>query len=173
MINSLFNLGRLDLNVGEYLRAERRFAEIQHIGGEIDFKEAVLDGLLFQALAVTQLDDLERLVTLRRQALEYWRCLDWKAYRLDFCAGHAEILAVLLVEDRPDLAARLFMALGDTVQLFHQSNTQVEIALFESARQKVFGQPEIPYPDGSEDTDPLAAVINALELVFQEQLDRV
>lgn len=165
MVNSLFDLGRLDLNIGEFRSASRRFAEITRIGHEIGSKQAVLAGLLFQGLSALVAGDKEEAKEFTQQAIDFWRSVDNDTFYPGFITGNMENLAVLLVQNRPDLAARLFTTIDLTTRISRDLNTAMEVAVFENARAEVrqtLGEDQ--YKEAQEDAQKLT-VLEALALV--------
>ncbi|MBE0698818.1 MAG: adenylate/guanylate cyclase domain-containing protein, partial [Anaerolineaceae bacterium] len=107
MINSLFDLGRLDLNINEFVRAGHHFAEITRIGVEHGSPQAVLSGLLFQGLAAQEMGNSEKVKNFAQQAIDYWRGIEKDYFSPGYIGGNLEILAVLLVSEHPELASRI------------------------------------------------------------------
>ena len=137
MVNSLYDLGRLDLNIGECRRAGQRFAEVSRLGTEIDLPQAVLAGLLFQGLAALDMGDPELAASFTQQAIDFWRAAPPGAFNPGFIAGNLDNLAVLLASRRADLAARLFAAIDQSGLIQRELNTPFELAVYENARAAV------------------------------------
>jgi predicted ATPase/class 3 adenylate cyclase len=169
MVNSLFDLGRLELNVNEFRRASRRFAEIASIGAELGSKEAELIGLLFQGLAAKEMGELHEAEEFTRRTIDFWRGLGKTAFSPGFTAGNLDTLAVLLLDRRPELAARVFSAIDQVGLVTHELNTPVEVVLFENARvaiRQALGEER--YAAAAADGKKLS-IEQALELVFAAQ----
>ncbi len=134
MINSLFDLGRLELNINQSLRAGQRFAEIAQIGAEFDAKEVVLAGLLFQGLAARDMGHESQLQEFIKDAIHYWRGVDRKAFSPNFIASSLENLAALLSDCRPELAAQIFSLIERDGLVSHDFYTPYEIEGLKNAR---------------------------------------
>lgn len=134
IINSLFDLGRLELNIGEYPRASRQFAEIANLGAESGLKEAVLTGLLFQGLCAKAMGENQEAQSFSQRVIDYWREAGKAAFGQEFSTGNLDILAVLLADDHPEVAARLFGVIDRLGMITHDLNTPIELTFFKNAR---------------------------------------
>jgi predicted ATPase/class 3 adenylate cyclase len=168
MINSLFDLARLDLNINEVLRAGKRFAEISRIGAEIGSKQAQLSGLLFQGLAAREMENAEQLGFFIQEVIDYWRSVDRDYFNPGFIAGNLEILAVLLAAAQPELAARIFIAIDHFKLVGHDLNTIYELAVFANSRKEAFQALDEAELDAARKEGEALTAAQALELVFQE-----
>ena len=137
LANSLFDLGRLELNTGQPRRAERYFAEITQLGVDINQPEAVIVGLLFQGLAANEMDDRARVDDFARRAIDFWRRVQPGAFSQEFIANNLENLAVLLADSRPDVARQLFATIDRKGSLNRLFNTAFEVSAYTNARERV------------------------------------
>ncbi|MBL8096689.1 MAG: adenylate/guanylate cyclase domain-containing protein [Anaerolineales bacterium] len=137
LTSSLFDLARLELNIGESYRAGQRFADIARIGVEIHSQEAVLVGLLFQGLAAREMNDSVQVEAFAEQAIAFWRAAGHGAFDPGFAGDCLENLGVLLSERQPDVAARLFTAIDTRGFTRHELNTPREVATYAAARAAV------------------------------------
>ncbi len=136
-ISSLFDLARLDLNTGEPRRASLRFVEVTRLSTEIGWHETTLIGLIFQGLAALEMQDRELAAAETQRAIAFWRTLSPTDFSLEYTAQCLENLAVLLAEQRPALAARLFAAVDRAGLTDHALNTPHELAVYADARAQV------------------------------------
>ncbi len=137
LTSSLFDVARLELNIGEPRRAGLRFAEIARMGAEIGSPDAVLVGLLFQGLAALERDDREQVAAFARQAVTYWRTVEPGAFGSGFTAECLQNLAVLLVDTHPDIAARVLATIDRFALTRFELNTAHEVAMYIRAREEV------------------------------------
>lgn len=137
LASSLFDVARLELNIGEARRAGLRFAEIARIGAEIGSPDAVLVGLLFQGLAARERDDREQVTAFARQAVAYWRAVEPGVFGPGFTGDCLQNLAVLLVDALPDTAARILVTLDRQALTHFELNTAREVETFARARAEV------------------------------------
>jgi predicted ATPase/class 3 adenylate cyclase len=168
MINSLFDLARLDLNINEALRASKRFAEITRIGAEIGSKQALLSGLLFQGLSAREMGNAEQLSVFIQEVIDYWRSVDKDYFNPGFNAGNLEILAVLLASTHPGLAARVFTAIDRSELVSHDLNTVYELSVFTNSRKEAFEALDDTERENARKEGEALTATQALELVLQE-----
>lgn len=166
LANSLFDLGRLELNTGQPRRAERYFAEIAQLGADIGLPEAVLVGLLFQGLAAIEMDDRPRVDDFARRAIDFWRRVRPGAFNREFILNNLENLAVLLADSRPEIARQLFATIDSSATLNRLFNTKFELSAYTGARERVRqGNAASPESESGEPTlDVDAAVRLALAI---------
>jgi predicted ATPase/class 3 adenylate cyclase len=170
MINSLFDLGRLDLNINEFLRAGNRFAEITRIGKEFGSPQAILSGLLFQGLAAREMGNTDQVKEFIQQAIDYWRGIEKDYFSPGFIGGNLEILAVLLVPDHSELASRVFAAIDHSGLITHDLNTAMELAVFENTRRTAFQTVDEAVRSAAHEEGERLTISEALELVMHEPL---
>ncbi len=166
LANSLFDLGRLELNTGQPRRAERYFAEITQLGADIGLPEAVVVGLLFQGLAASEMDDRPRVDECVRRAIDFWRRVQPGAFSPEFIVNNLENLAVLLSDSHPGVARQLFATVDRKGSMNRLFNTAFEISAYAKARERVNPQPAMAQKGDEASGEPTLSLEDAVTLAL-------